>query len=273
MGWKRHWQRVSSVSALVLLVTSAIFATQASIAAAAPLKVTERLSNANPSTSSTLRVTVCWSNAKRGDVVELDEQSPSTLSWRAVDHATIHTGTGCDSWARTSGSIGKYLYRGDVHLGRSVLGMTPVVLERTYGTISAAAFFTAEWGCQGGGSVSTGTQSYAYFCSLNAGPEAQSDYLTFSRPTTCRSLTLSMVATGDVNGNPADHSTMVVEIQQDNLVQPALFVDNTLKSFTYHLDDHAAALNIWDSPGNSDGDAAYFLTNGSTASCSSRAGV
>jgi hypothetical protein len=151
--------------------------------------------------------------------------------------------------------------------------MSTVIVERTFGTISAAALFSSEFGCQGGGTVSSGAQTYNYFCSLNAGPKSQSDYIMFSRPTTCTSMTLRMTATGDAMGNPSDNSTITVEIQQNNTVQPAIFTDNQLENFTYHLSADGAALNIWDSPGNSDGDAAYFLTTGSTALCSSSTGI
>jgi hypothetical protein len=250
-----------------------VFAVPAQSAANGPIKVSERLSNTGPTTSTTIHITVCWVNAPRGDSVELDEQSSSSLLWKAVSHATVSSAKGCVVWARTSGAIGQYPYRAEVRHAKSVVGTSSVTLERTFGTISGASFFVGEFGCQGGGSVSTGTQTYNYFCSLSAGPKAQSDFISFPRATTCRSLTLSMVATGDASGNPADHSTMVVEIQQDNTVQSAIFTDNELENFTYHLSSHAAALNIWDSPGNSDGDSTYFLTNGSSAVCSSRTGV
>jgi hypothetical protein len=259
--------------ALSLLTTFLVLEVPAQSAVARSVKVTERVSNASPLTSTEIHFTVCWTNAPRGDAVELDDQSSATLLWKAVTHKAISNTKGCDQWVRTSGSIGNYSYRGEVRQGRTVEGTSPVTIERTFGTISGAAFFNGEFGCQGSGTVSTGTQSYSYFCSLSAGPQAQSDYITFPRPTTCRSLTLSMISTGDAQGNPADHSTMVVEIQQDNNVQPAIFTDNVLESFTYKLDNHAAALNIWDHPGNSDGDAAYFLTTGSSAICSTITGV
>ncbi|MGB8197222.1 MAG: hypothetical protein WCF25_09485 [Acidimicrobiales bacterium] len=260
--------------ALVMATVAALlaFAVPAQ-SAVARAKVTERLSYVNPATSTTIHITACWTNALRGDDIELDVQSTSTLLWRAVTHATISGPKGCITWARATGTIGKYPYRVDVRQGKSAVAVSSISLERTFGTISGAAFFKGEFGCQSSGTVSTGTQTYNYFCSLSAGPEAASDYLTFPMPTTCRSLTLRMVATGNPQGNPADKSTMVVEIQQDNMTQPALFVDNVLETFTYHLDSHAAALNIWDSPGNSDGDVAYFLTPGSTAICSSTTGV
>jgi len=270
---KRQLKRNTLHLAVTLLIASLVFAVPAQSAVNGALKVTERLSNASPSTSTTIHLSVCWANAQRGDVVELDEQSSSTLLWKAENHAVITATKGCKVWPRTSGAIGQYPYRAEVRHGKSVLGTSPVSLERTFGTISGASFFVGEFGCEGGGTVSTGSQTYGYFCSLSAGPKAQSDYLTFPRPTTCRSLTLSMIATGDANGNPADHSTMVVEIQQDNTVQAAIFTDNELEKFTYHFSSHAAALNIWDSPGNTDGDFAFFLTNGSTAVCSSRTGV
>jgi hypothetical protein len=265
--------RISIPLALAVLASWFVFVVPATSAVAGGPKATERLSNANPSAATTIHVTSCWTNAQRGDVVELDVQSSSTLSWKTVTHATIDATKGCEVWSRTAGAIGRYPYRTDVRHGRSVLAVSSVTLERTYGTISAEAFFKGEFGCQGGGTVSTGTQTYNYFCSLSAGPKAQSDYVTFPLATTCRSLTLSMVATGNAKGNPADNSTVVVEIQQDNNTQPAIFADNVLENFTYHLDGHAAALNIWDSPGNSDGDVTYFLTSGSSAICSSSTGV
>jgi hypothetical protein len=272
MRSKFEWKRITIPVAMSVLMSSILFAVPAQSAAGAP-NVTVRMSNANPSASATIHITVCWTNAQKGDAVELDEQSTSTLLWKAVSHETVSTAKGCEPWARSSGAIGNYPYRAEVRAGKKVVGTSAVALERTFGTISAALFFEAEWGCQGGGTVSTGTQSYSYFCSLSAGPKAQSDYLAFTRPSTCRTLTLSMVGTGDAKGNPADNSSIVVEIQQDNLVQPAIFTDNQLENFTYHLTKDSAALNIWDSPGNSDGDYAFFLTKGSTANCSSRTGV
>jgi len=273
MHGTQELKRFAGLLVAAFLVSLLVFIVPAQSAVAGKAKITERLSNTSPSASQTIHVTVCWSNAQRGDTVELDEQSTSSLLWKSVSHASTGAAKGCEVWSRTSGTIGNYPYRAQVRHGRDVLGSSTVAIERTFGTISAAVFFNSEFGCQGGGTVSTGTQTYNYFCTLSAGPEAQSNYLTFLRPTTCKSLTLSMTATGDAKGNPADKSTMVVEIQQDNQVQPAIFVDNELESFTYHLDDHSAALNIWDNPGNSDGDAAYFLTNGSKAICSTRTGV
>jgi hypothetical protein len=269
---KRHMKR-NALFLVITLLISLVFAMPAQSAINGLLKVTERLSNASPASSTTIHISVCWVNAQRGDVVELDEQSSSTLLWKAVSHEVVTTARGCEALMRLSGPIGRYPYRAEVLHGKSVLGASSVTVERTFGTISAASFFGGEFGCQGGGTVSTGVETYNYFCSLRAGSKSQSDYVAFPRPTTCRSLTLSMIATGDVNGNPADHSTMVVEIQQDNTVQSAIFTDNELENFTYHLSSHAAALNIWDSPGNSDGDSAFFLSNGSTAICSSRTGV
>jgi hypothetical protein len=272
--WSKHeLKAIHTLLALALLTSSLLFAAPAQSAVAGPLKVVERLSSTDPTTSTTIHITACWVNAQRGDTIELDEQSSSTLTWKAVTHKTIGIAKGCTVWARTSGAIGNYPYRVEVRHGRSILKVSPATLERTFGAVSAASFFVAEFGCQGSGTVSTGAKSYSYFCSLNAGPQSQSDLVTFPRASTCRSLTLSMVATGNAAGNPADHATMVVEIQQDNAVQSAIFADNELENFTYHLDSHTAALNIWDNQANSDGDAVYFLTTGSTAICSSRTGV
>jgi hypothetical protein len=270
---KHEVKRVTISLVMALLMTSLVFTVPAQSAVAPRLKITERLSNASPSTSTTIHATACWFNAQRGDTVELDEQSPSTLLWKTVTHATISTIKGCKVWARPSGAIGQYPYRTEIRHGRSVLIASPSILERTFGTVTGATFFKSEFGCQGGGTVSTGAQTYNYFCMLSAGPQSQSDDVTFPLATTCRSLTLNMVATGDAKGNPADKSTVVVEIQQDGDVQSAIFTDNQLEKFTYKLDSHSAALNIWDNPGNSDGDAAYFLTNGSSAICSTPTGV
>jgi hypothetical protein len=259
--------------ACVLVVSLFALTVPAQSAFATSLKVTEQFSNASPAAMATVQVTVCWVGAQRGDTVELDEQSLASLLWKSTSRETISAAKGCKQWARTSGAIGDYPYRAEVRKGRSVLGTSPIMIERTFGTISAASLFNSEFGCQGSGTVASGAQTYSYFCSLSAGPKSQSDYLTFSHPTTCRSLTLSMTATGNAKGNPADNSTVVVEIQQGNDVQPAIFNDNQLENFTYHLNGDSAALNIWDNPGNSDGDAAYFLTNGSTAYCSSSTGI
>src|ERR1700722_17363653 len=108
---KHEVKRVTISLVMALLMTSLVFTVPAQSAVAPRLRITERLSNASPSTSTTIHATACWFNAQRGDTVELDEQSPSTLLWKTVTHATISTIKGCKVWARPSGAIGQYPYR------------------------------------------------------------------------------------------------------------------------------------------------------------------
>jgi hypothetical protein len=89
MWTKYKVKRITIPLALAVLASTLALAVPAQSATVGKLKVTVRLSNANPSTSTTIHATACWTNAQRGDVVELDVQSPSTLLWKVVDHAPV----------------------------------------------------------------------------------------------------------------------------------------------------------------------------------------
>jgi hypothetical protein len=266
-------RRTSIPIALVLLTSTLFLSTPSLSFASATTKVTLQLSNTNPGTSTTIQVKACWSNAASGDTVNLDEESTSTLSWVAVAKHEISASHGCKVWSRPSGTIGEYPYRAQLRQGHSVLDTSKTRTDRTFGTISAMAFFISEFGCQGGGTVSTGTQSYNYFCTLSAGPKASSNFNMFLHPTTCRSLTLRMIGTDDSKGSPSDTSNLVVEVIQSGSPQPAIFGANDIDTFTYHLNGTMSALNVWATPGNVPGEAVYFLTQGSTAVCSTATGV
>jgi hypothetical protein len=259
--------------ALVLLAGTLVLSIPTHAFASSKAKVTVKLSASSPGISTTIRIKVCWSSAAKGDTVNLDEQSTSSLLWAVVSKDTVPASKGCKVWSRTSGKIGDYPYRADVRLGHSVLDTSAIETDRTFGTISAMQFFTSELGCQGGGTVTAGTASYPYFCTLSAGPQASSDFNMFLHPTTCRSLTLRMTATDNPDGSPTDTSNLVVEVIQGSTSQPAIFGANNVENFTYHLSGKASALNVWASPGNVPGEAVYFLTQGSTAFCSSATGI
>jgi hypothetical protein len=258
---------------LVVLASMVLLSTPTISNASSGAKVTVKLSNSSPRPSTSIQVKVCWSNAAGGDTVDLDEESTATLSWTLISKQQISKSKGCKVWARPSGKIGDFPYRGEVRQGHSLLDTSPIETDRTFGTISAGAFFTSEFGCQGAGTVSSGTQTYDYFCTLSAGPRATSNFNTFLHPTTCRSLTLRMIATDNAKGSPTDKSNLVVEVIQGGSAQPAVFGANDLETFTYHLNGSVSALNVWATPGNVLGEAVYFLTQGSTAVCSTTTGI
>lgn len=265
--------RLSKTIGVVMIVSSMLIVpTSLSFASSKP-GLTVKLSNSDPSPSTTIQIKVCWSNAVSGDTVSLEEESTTSLSWRVVTKATISTSSGCKEWSRSTGKIGEFPYRGEVRQGSSVVAKSGVETDHTFGTISATTFFMSELGCQGGGTVSTGAQTYQYFCTLSAGSKASSNYDAFLHPTTCRSLTLRMIATDNSKGSPTDTSNVVVEIQQSGQTQPAIFGANDIENFTYHLNGSAGALNVWASAGFTPGEAVYFLTSGSTAVCASASGI
>jgi len=253
--------------ALVLLAGTLVLSTPTHAYASFKAKVTVKLSSSSPGTSTTIQIKVCWSGAASGDTVDLDEQSTSSLLWAVISKDRISAPKACKVWSRTSGKIGQYPYRAEVRQGHSVIDTSAIETDRTFGTISAMAFFTSEFGCQGGGTVSSGGQSYNYFCTLSAAPQSSSDANMFLHPTTCRSLTLRMTATDNPAGSSTDASNLVVEVQQSGLVQPAIFGSNDIENFTYHLNGTVSVLNVWASPGYSLGESVYFLSSGSTAVC------
>jgi hypothetical protein len=266
-------RRLTVPIALVLLASSLVLSMPSSSFASSAGKVTVKLSNASPGTSTPIQIKVCWSGAPSGDTVILDEESTASLLWAVVASAKIPSTSGCRVWHRSSGKIGNYPYRAEVRLGHSVLDTSATETERTFGTISAMTFFTSVIGCQGGGSVTSGGQSYSYFCTLSAAPESSSNANSFLHRTSCRSLTLRMTATDNPAGSASDASNDVVEVQQSGLVQPAIFGSNEIENFTYHLNGTVSVLNVWASPGFSTGESVYFLDTGSTAVCSTATGI
>jgi hypothetical protein len=270
---KSAMRRTTIPIALVLLAATLVLSTPTHSYASSKPKVTVKLSTSSPGIAKAIQIKVCWSDAARGDTVNLDEESTASLSWVVVSKEEVSTSSGCKVWSRSSGKIGEYPYRAAVRQGHSTLDTSAIETDRTFGTISAMAFFSSEFGCQGGGTVTAGTEAYQYFCELSAGPQATSDYNSFLHPTTCRSLSLRMIATDNPKGSPSDTSNLVVEVVQGGSTQPAIFGANDIENFTYHLSGAVSALNVWATPGNVPGEAVYFLAPGSTAVCSSASGI
>ncbi len=103
--------------ALVLLASMLVLSMPSATLASSKPKVTVKLSNASPGTSTTIQVKVCWNNAASGDTVRLDEESTATLSWNVTSTTTISMPKGCKVWSRSSGKIGDYPYRADLPSG------------------------------------------------------------------------------------------------------------------------------------------------------------
>jgi hypothetical protein len=76
----RRSNRITVSIALAMIASSLVLAVPAGSAVAGLVKVSERISNPSPLASATIRVSVCWTGAQRGDVVELEKQSLASLA-------------------------------------------------------------------------------------------------------------------------------------------------------------------------------------------------
>jgi hypothetical protein len=271
----------TTVGALALLIVGSPDVT--SSAAALPAVVVT-FSNSAPEQSTSISATVCWSRARSGEVVELDAATGLHHVWRVVGRYTTRTASGCEPWSLSSGAIGSHPFRSDVRLHNRVIVNGPAANLRTFGTIDAATFFSSEFGCTDSGTVSTGSHTYGYFCDMNTGYYLASgpNAWTFRHSTTCRSITLAMVATDDSHGDVSSFGTETLDVIQNSLdPQVVSFGDNQVQTSTFHLDGSAGQIEGW-GLGDSNHESfsnylwnnrVFFIANGSTADCSSLSGT
>ena len=267
--------RMAGMTVVALLL---LFVGSPDVASPAALpKVTVTFSNSAPEQSTPISATVCWSQARRGEVIELDAAAGLHQVWRAIDRYTARTASGCKPWSLNSGGIGSHPFRADVRLRNRVIVNGPSARLQTFGPINAATFFSSEFGCSNGGTVSTGTHTYGYFCSMSVGTSSASspNAWTFQHSTTCRSITLAMVATDDSGGDTSSSGTETVNLIQSSLdPQVVSFGDNQVQTSTFQLDGSTGQIEGWGlSDSNSNNfNAIFFIANGSTADCSSLSG-
>ena len=253
------------------------------LAAAATTKapaVVFSISNLNPEQNTTIAVKACFANVPKGDVVEVDRAAGTSLVYRAIARVIPKTPSSCAKWAVNSGPIGAHPFRAVLLKGAIPFLRTAPKTVRTFGRISGVTFFTSlQLHQNNSGTVSAGNHVFPMFDYWEVGYNrvGSPDSVTFASKTTCRSLTLAMVTTNSLNGDPTSQEVATMQLIQGSLdPESVTLTANTPTKKTFKLDGSIGQLQGWEvSAGqNTVGvGVVAFLSNQSWADCSSTTGV
>jgi hypothetical protein len=250
------------------------------LAAAATTKapaVVFSISNLNPEQNTTITVKACFANVPKGDVVEVDRAAGTSLVYRAIARVIPKTPSSCAKWAVNSGPIGVHPFRAVLLKGATPYLRTAPKTVRTFGRISGATFFTSlQLNADNSGTVSAGGHVFPMFDDWGVGNGRVDNPVseTFASKTTCRSLTLAMVTTNSLSGDPTSQEVVTMQLIQGSLDPESvtLTANNPTKK-TFKLDGSIGQLQGWRVSSNENYGYVTFLSNQSWADCSSTTGV
>jgi len=230
-----------------------------------------------PETGANVQMTTCWHKSFGIANAKLEVTVGTLHVWKVTNQRIGIPTSGCVSWNILAGPIGLNSYR-IILTGHGVTtSISNVINLTTFGPISVATLINSEFGsynCNGNGTVSNGTNIYPTFCRLYGGSATSPNVTTFSQPTTCRSMTLSVMGTNNSSGNAADTNVDTFEVIQSSLnPQTFTFPANQVQTFTVNLDGSKGAIQTWS--GTYDTFERFYLLSsaGSMADCSSLSGV
>lgn len=257
-----------STLAILCAVTGLVLATPSSAATVAKPTVTLSLSSWMPEQGTLVSATVCWTHARVGDAVQMDEARGTDHIWTAVLGVWARKSDGCKTWAYRVPVMFKYPMRAQV-LERSSRVSSAVRDMTVYGHISGDTFWSNVIrplvNCSG--IVSDGTNAYPYFTAWGIGCWGTS-VVDFQVPTSCRLLELEMVSTDKASGDPTSDGVSTVSITQGTLdPQSVTFDDDTVESAHFVLDGSQAEMTF----ANSVGSGIYLLAS-SYADCHTELG-
>ncbi len=240
-------------------------------------QVAGSFSNTTPEKNQKVTATACWSNTSVGEVVELDAGLGTKLKWRPIQRFRVTTPSGCHAWNVSTGTYGLHQFIVRTYAKKKVVAKGRISHFVTYGAVPVGTFFQSIFQCWGLGTVSNGTNVYPEGCNFNTGNYSASspNVTNFASKTTCRSITVNMLATdnfgGDTNSVGSEYFDL---IQATSSPQILNFGDNQVITHTFTLDGSAANVETW---GVGDSNNLYYnrisiLSTGS-ADCSSPSGV
>ncbi len=213
--------------------------------------------------------TVCWSGGPARALGEVEAVGTGGLTWSVASRFALRRRAGCQAVHLRAGVLGRYSLRAlVVASGRTMAVSAPRSLL-AYGTVSADAFWYAEFGCgESTLTVSNGQHSFSAFCQLSAGRgAAHPSSAQFRTPTTCRSMTLTYLGTDNPPGDIGDTSVDTLSVLQSRTpVQTSTFNANVVTTSTFALDGSPATISTWNNRGDFS-ESIYVLSTGSSAQC------
>ncbi|MGC8499467.1 MAG: hypothetical protein ACP5OV_08260 [Acidimicrobiales bacterium] len=237
--------------------------------AAAGRTVVRVVAPATVSANHPYGATVCWSNSPARALGEVETVGSGGLSWAVTSRFALREASGCEGLHLRAGVLGRWGLRAVVVARGRTVAVSGARSLLDYGTVSADAFWYAEFGCGDSTlTVSNGQHSFSAFCQLSAGRGAsQPSSAQFRMATTCRSMTLTYLGTDNPPGDIGDTSVDTLSVLQSRTpVQTSTFDANVVTTSTFALDGSPVTISTWNNRGDFS-ESIYVIGAGSSAQC------
>ncbi len=223
-------------------------------------------SNRMVEVNQSLTANLCASSAAKGDVLSYQEAFGTHRRWKAIFQRKLTAANQCVQYGFAERSLGQYQFRLELVARGKKLALTGLKRLDVFGPISILQFQNSVgFGCGGGSNaVSSGGHLYQSFCNYSSSGSFNSGSYRSGSRSSCRSMTLSLIATDDPSGVSPTPGTATLQIQQSTLnPQNFTFADDTLTAENIQLDGSQFQLNFSDTNTN----ANLYVVSTGTADC------
>lgn len=209
---------------------------------------------------------LCASNGAKGDVVSYQEAFGTHRRWKAIFQRRMSTSNQCFQYGFAEKSLGQYQFRLELLSRGKKIALTGLKRLDVFGPIPLLQLQNSVgFGCGGGSNaVSSGGHLYQSFCNYQSSNSFSSGSYRSGSRSSCRSMTLSLIATDDTSGVSPNAGTATLQIQQSTLnPQNFTFADDTLTAEKIQLDGSQFQLDFSDTNTN----ANLYVVSTGTADC------
>ena len=205
---------------------------------------------------------LCAADSTRGETLSYQEAFGTQRKWKAIFQRKLARANQCFTYKFGEKSLGQYQFRLELESQGRKVALTGIKRLEVFGPVSLLQFQNSVgFGCGNNNPVSSGGHLYQTFCDYGNPAQSQS-----GARSSCRSMTVSFIATDDKSGVNPDAGTATVQIQQSTLnPQNFTFADNTLTAENIQLDGSQFQLNFSDS--NASSYEGLYLVSSGTADC------
>ena len=219
--------------------------------------------------------TICWTGAPAGAVLQLDGSRGYGKHPNIIFNTKLSVSTTCQNFELGPSPMGIHHYFAKLFSGFNEIARSNATFIITYRHLAGAGVFaklgltSPFFGCTTYGTPSTvtdGSNTYPSFCSFHLTPTASKATALSPYNTTCRAITLEVLANPTPNGGPSTGG-VTVSVIQGGFSNPQTFTVPNNQVTSERLVLNGTRPGIVVSSTTKATDSLYVLSAGTSMSC------
>ena len=257
-GIVRMMKKTAFVALLTLTVSSFLFPITSASAANPVARM--NFSTSSIEVGQTTSANLCETGGVKGEILSYQEAFGTHSRWVAIFHSKLTKRSQCFTYTYSEKVQGLYQFRLEILSKGRKVSLTGLKRLYVFAPISVLELNkTVGMGCTDNGTpLSSGGHLYQTFCSYQYSTTRSGSI------NSCRSMTLSFIATDDSTGTNTQPGSVTLQILQSTLnAQNFNFPDDALTAENIQLDGSQFQLNFSDTNSN----AVLYVVSTGSADC------